>query len=118
MKNLSNSVTLIGRAGSDPMIKAFDNDNKLCSFSMALNEFFINTKGEKVERTHWFRVVAWGRLAEMADQQIKKGNMFIVLGRLSNRSYTTKEGEKKSITEIIAEEIYNLSAQSAEAIAA
>jgi len=118
MKNLSNSVTLIGRSGTEPSLNEFDNGGKLCSFSLAQNEFFINQKGEKIERTHWFRIVAWNKTAELVSEYVNKGSMVIVLGKLVNRTYTTKEGEKRNITEIVAEEVLSVSAKGAEALAA
>ena len=118
MKNLSNSVTLIGYAGGDPALNEFDKGGKLCSFSLAQSESYTNQKGERVERTHWFRVVAWNHLASHVDQTVKKGSMVIVLGKLVNRTYTNKEGEKRSITEVVAEEVLSVSLKGQEAIAA
>jgi single-strand DNA-binding protein len=118
MKNLSNSVTLIGHSGSEPSLNEFDTGGKLCSFSLAQNEFFTNQKGEKVERTHWFRIVAWNKTADHVAEHVRKGSMVIVLGKLVNRSYTTKEGEKRNITEVVAEEVLSVSAKGAEALAA
>ncbi|MGC1241753.1 MAG: single-stranded DNA-binding protein [Chryseosolibacter sp.] len=98
MKNLRNSVHLIGRLGKDPEVKQF-NDRKKVSFSIATTENYKNQKGEKVEDTQWHHVVIWGKLAGVAEKYLKKGNEVAVEGRLIHRVYETN-GEKRFITEI------------------
>ena len=98
MKNLRNSVQLIGRLGKDPEVKVF-NDKKKASFSVATSDSYKNQKGEKVEETQWHNVVIWGKLAEIAEKYLKKGAEVAVEGRLIHRVYETN-GEKRFITEI------------------
>ena len=99
MKNLRNSVQLIGNIGKDPEVKTFEKSKK-ASFSIATNESYKNQKGEKVEETQWHNVVVWGKLADVVEKYLKKGNEVAIEGKLVHRSYETATGEKRYITEI------------------
>jgi single-strand DNA-binding protein len=99
MKSLRNSVQLIGRLGKDPEVKTFG-EKKKASFSIATSDSYKNAKGEKVEDTQWHNIVIWGKLAEVAEKYLKKGNEVVVEGRLVHRDYETDKGEKRYITEI------------------
>lgn len=105
MKNLKNQVQLIGRLGANPEVKVLDNGNKLARFSLAVSETYTTKAGDKVTDVQWYPVVAWGNLATIAEKILQKGTPVTVDGKLFNRSYTTKEGVKRSITEIIANEL-------------
>jgi single-strand DNA-binding protein len=98
MKNLRNSVQLIGWLGKDPEVKDF-NDRKKASFSIATTDSYKNQKGEKVEDTQWHNVVIWGKLAGIAEKYLKKGAEVAVEGKLVHRVYEAN-GEKRYITEI------------------
>jgi len=100
MKNLRNSVQLIGRLGKDPEVKTLDNGNMVATFSMATSDYYKNAEGEKVEDTQWHNVVAWGKKAELVSDYLKKGNEVAVEGKLIHRSYETSNGDKRYITEI------------------
>lgn len=100
MNNLRNNVQLVGNIGKAPEIIAFDNGKKLAKFSLATKEFFINTKGERATETQWHNLVAWGRQAEIIEQYLKPGQKITVEGRLMNREYESKSGEKRFRTEI------------------
>lgn len=100
MSNLRNSVQLIGRLGKDPEIRTFDSGKKQASFTIATSDKYTNQKGEKVEDTQWHNIVIWGKLAEVAEKYLKKGNEVAVEGKLIHRSYETNGGEKKYFTEI------------------
>ncbi|MTI22820.1 single-stranded DNA-binding protein [Fulvivirga sp. RKSG066] len=100
MKNLRNSVQLIGRLGQNPEVKTLENGNTIATFSMATSDHYKNAQGEKVEDTQWHNVVAWGRKAELVSQYLKKGSEVAIEGKLVHRSYETNKGEKKYITEI------------------
>ncbi len=99
MKSLRNSVQLIGRLGKDPEVKTFG-EKKKASFSIATSDSYKNAKGEKVEDTQWHNVVIWGKLADVVEKYVKKGQEVVVEGRLVHRDYETDKGEKRYITEI------------------
>ncbi len=105
MSNLKNSVRLMGNLGAAPEVKVVANDKKVARFSLATNEVHKNDKGERVQATYWHQVVAWGNLASIAEKFLKKGSEVMLEGKLTNRSYTDKEGNKRFITEIIANEL-------------
>jgi single-strand DNA-binding protein len=100
MYALKNKVQLIGNLGADPEIKTLDSGTKMARFNMATNEAYRNSKGEKVTDTQWHQVVAWGKSAELAEKLLFKGTEVAIEGKLVNRVYSTKEGEKKYITEV------------------
>lgn len=108
MKNLRNSVQLIGRLGKDPEVKTFGKSVK-ASFSIATSDSYKNAKGEKVEETQWHNVVIWGKLAEVAGKYLKKGEEVCVEGKLVHRNYETDKGEKKYFTEINVNDMLMLS---------
>lgn len=104
MNTLKNRVQLIGNLGRDPEIKNFDGGKKMVKVSVATNETYKNTAGEKVTETNWHNLVAWGKTAELAEKYLKKGSEVAVDGRLVTRSYDDKEGAKHYITEVIVQE--------------
>jgi single-strand DNA-binding protein len=100
--NTTNKVQLSGNLGSAPEIKTFDNGNKLARFSMATREEFTSRSGERSSNTQWHSITAWGKVAETVESELKKGSFVSVEGRLVNRNYVDKNGQKKYITEIVA----------------
>lgn len=102
--NAINKVQLTGNLGNNPEIKIFDNGNKLARFSMATTEEFTTRNGEKSSNTQWHFITAWGKLAEHVEAEFKKGSFVSIEGRLLTRNYTDKNGQKKYITEIVANE--------------
>jgi len=106
MMNIKNHVQLIGRLGSDPQVKILDNGTKLARFTIAINETYTTKKGEKVSDTQWHNIVAWGNLAGIAERILHKGTQVTIDGKLFNRSFTNKEGVKRTSTEIIANEFF------------
>ncbi|THV60939.1 single-stranded DNA-binding protein [Flagellimonas alvinocaridis] len=105
MNSLRNKVQLIGNLGNDPEIITMENGNKLAKFSVATNESYKNGDGEKVTDTQWHNVVAWGKMAEIAESYLVKGKEVIIEGKLMSRAYETKEGEKRYVTEIKCNEL-------------
>ena len=105
MNALRNKVQLIGNLGQDPEIVTLDNGSKLAKFSVATNETYKNQKGERVTDTQWHNVVAWGKTAEIVENFAVKGKEVAIEGKLTNRSYETKTGEKRYITEVRCNEI-------------
>ena len=111
MNALKNKVQLIGNLGQDPDIVNMDNGNKLAKFSIATSESYKNAQGEKVEDVQWHNVVAWGKTAEIVENYLAKGKQVAVEGKLTHRSYETKEGEKRYITEVRCNELLMLGKQ-------
>lgn len=100
MNALTNRVQLIGNLGTNPEVKTMDAGAKMARFRMATNESYRNNKGEKITETQWHTVVAWGKIAEIAEKYLVKGKEVIIEGKLVNRSYNDKEGNKKYVTEV------------------
>ena len=102
MKNSKNHVQLVGRLGANPEVKNFENGKKLARFAVAVTQTYFTKKGEKVTDVQWHSIIAWDSLAGIAEQSLQKGMQVTVDGKLFNRSYTNKEGVKRSTTEIVA----------------
>ncbi len=111
MNNIRNRVQLIGRLGGDPEIKAFENKKRMARMNLATSDFYQNAKGERVEATEWHNVVAWGKLAERAEEYLLKGMEVMVEGKLIHRQYTDKEGMKRYITEVEANDLVLINAK-------
>jgi len=105
MSTIRNKVQLIGNVGNAPEIKNLETGKKVASFSIATNEFFKNSKGEKVQNTQWHTIVAWGKTAEIVEKYVGKGKEIAIEGKLTSRSYETSEGDKRYVTEVVANEI-------------
>lgn len=105
MNSIKNKVTLIGNIGNAPEVKIFDNNKKVARIALATNETYKNQKGERVTETTWHNIVLWGHLAEIAEKFLKKGSEVAIDGKIVNRNYTDKQGVKKYITEIQANEL-------------
>lgn len=98
-----NKVLLIGNLGKDPEIQNFDKGALLAKFPLATTETFKDKNGQRQDKTEWHNIVIWGTLAEVAQKYLRKGMMVYVEGRIQSRQYEDKEGNKKNITEIRAE---------------
>jgi len=105
MYALKNKVQLIGHLGNQPDIRTTESGKKLARFSVATNEIYRNAKGEKVTETQWHNLIAWGKVADIAEKFMNKGAEVAIEGKLINRNYTDKEGNKKYITEIQVNEV-------------
>ena len=105
MNALRNSVRLIGNLGQDPDTKTLENGKRVTNFTLATDESYKNTEGQKVSETTWHNIVAWNGLADRADRFLKKGNEVAVEGRLVYRSYEDKKGATRYITEVVLHEI-------------
>ncbi|MGB0880486.1 MAG: single-stranded DNA-binding protein [Polaribacter sp.] len=108
MNTLRNKVQLIGNLGKDPEIITLESGKKLAKFSMATNESYKNAQGEKIENTQWHNIVAWNKTAEIIEKYLAKGHEVAIDGKLTSRSYQTKEGEKRYITEVVCNELLML----------
>ncbi|VAW27770.1 Single-stranded DNA-binding protein [hydrothermal vent metagenome] len=105
MTILRNSVNLIGHLGNDPEMKTFGENRRMARFSIATNDYYNDSEGKRVTETQWHNIVAWGKTAEVAEKLLNKGREAAIQGKLVNRSYDDKEGNKHYITEVIANEI-------------
>lgn len=108
MYALKNKVQLIGNLGGAPEVKKTESGRKLARFSIATNESYRNANGEKVNETTWHNLVAWGKVADIAEKYLNKGSEIAIEGKLINRSYADKDGNKKYISEVQVNEILML----------
>lgn len=98
-----NKVTLIGNLGKDPEVQRLEGDISVAKFSLATSETYKDKAGQTQTETDWHNIVAWRGLADLASKYLYKGSMIYLEGKLKNRSYMDKDGNKKYVTEIIAE---------------
>jgi single-strand DNA-binding protein len=111
MYALKNKVQLIGNVGNNVEVKTIESGKKLAKFSIATNESYKNNTGEKVTETTWHNVVAWGKVAEIAEKYLQKGTEVAVEGKLINKTYLDKEGIKRTVYEIQINELLLLSSK-------
>lgn len=109
MTTMRNFVQLIGRAGNDPDVRTTNNGVKIARLSIATKEFYLNEKGDRVESTTWHRLVAWSKMAELIEKNVKKGLLVAIKGKLTNNNWLDKDGQKHQITEINVSEFMLMS---------
>jgi|SRR5665213_757701 len=107
-----NKVILVGRLGRDPETRYTGGGQAVCNFTMATDESFKNKTGERQKRTEWHRIVVWAKLAEIAQQYLKKGSQIYVEGRIQSREWMDKENQKRTTVEIVASDIRFLGSKS------
>lgn len=100
-----NKVLLIGNLTKDPEMIDLDSGIKMAKFSLATNHGWTAKDGEKKSSTDFHSVVVWRKLAELAEQYLKKGSAVLVEGKLHNNKFLDKEGKNKTVTEVHADEI-------------
>ncbi|MEI6695201.1 MAG: single-stranded DNA-binding protein [Bacteroidota bacterium] len=98
-----NKVILVGNLGKDPEITNIGNDVKKATFSLATSESYKGKDGNKVEQTEWHNIVIWRGLADIAERFLHKGSKIYLEGKIKNRSYDDKDGNKRYITEIVGD---------------
>jgi single-strand DNA-binding protein len=104
-----NKVMLIGHLGNDPELRMTASGQSVVNFTVATNESFRDSSGNQQEKTEWHRVVAWGKLAEICNQYLKKGRQVYIEGKLQTRTWDdSKTGEKKYSTEIVCTDMQML----------
>jgi len=108
MYALKNKVQLIGNLGGNPEIRTTESGKKMARFSVATNESYRTAKGDKVTETQWHNLIAWGKVADIAEQYLSKGSEVAIEGKLINRNYTDKEGIKRYVTEVQVNEVLML----------
>ena len=102
---MKNRVQLIGHVGQEPEIKNLDGGKKVANITMATNEVYYRENGDKVEKTEWHKVKAWGKVAEIIEKYVTKGKEICIEGKLAYSDYLDKNGEKRYVTEVVANDI-------------
>ena len=100
-----NKVMLIGNLGKDPELRFTPSGRAVARFSIATSEQWTTPEGQKQERTEWHNVVVWGKQAESCGQYLSKGRQVFIEGSIRSRQYDDKEGQKRYITEVIAQRV-------------
>ena len=100
-----NKAILVGNLGKDPELRYTQSGQAVCSFSIATSERYKDKQGEQQEKTEWHNIVAWGNLAEICGKYLEKGKTVYIEGKITNRSYDDRDGNKRYITEIVASEM-------------
>jgi single-strand DNA-binding protein len=113
-----NKVILVGRLGRDPETRYTSGGQAVANFSVATDETFKDRNGEKQKRTEWHKIVVWAKLAEIAQQYLKKGSLLYLEGRIQSREWQDKEGQKRTSFEIVATNFRMLGGRSDGAAAA
>lgn len=103
-----NRVQLIGNLGKDPEVRAIPSGTKVANFSIATTETYTGKDGQKSEKTEWHNIVLWRGLADIAEKYLRKGSQVYIEGKLQTRSWDDQNGQKKYITEIIADNLVML----------
>ena len=99
-----NTIYLMGRVGRDPEVRTAG-QSKVAQFSLATGGKYKTKDGREVDDTAWHNIVAWRNLADLAEKYIHKGDQVFVVGRVSYREYTDNNGNKKNVTDIVADKI-------------
>jgi len=109
-----NKVILVGHLGKDPDSKYLPDSTPVSNFTVATDENYKNKSGEKVQKTEWHKIVAFGKLAEICTQYLTKGKLVYIEGRIQTRAWDDKEGVKKYTTEIVASSMQMLDSKKKE----
>jgi single-strand DNA-binding protein len=109
-----NKVILVGHLGKDPDSKYLPDSTPVANFTVATDENYKNKSGEKVQKTEWHKIVAFGKLAEICTQYLTKGKLVYIEGRIQTRAWDDKEGVKKYTTEIVASSMQMLDSKKKE----
>lgn len=99
-----NKIYLLGRTGKDPEVKTIG-DAKCAQFTLATSERYKDRNGEMQENTDWHNIVCWRQTADIVEKYVKKGSQLFIEGKVKYRSYETDRGEKRYVTDIVAERI-------------
>lgn len=97
-----NTVQITGNLAKDPIIRVTKTGKLVASFSIAVNRRITKQNGDTLELTDWVNVTAWGNLAEAVGNELTKGSYVFIKGRYSTRSYDTPDGQRRYITEVVA----------------
>jgi single-strand DNA-binding protein len=100
-----NKVMLIGNLGKDPELRFTPSGRAVARFSLATSEQWTDQQGQRQDRTEWHNIVVWGKQAETCGQYLSKGRQVFIEGSIRSRQYDDKEGQKRYITEVIAQRV-------------
>jgi single-strand DNA-binding protein len=100
-----NKAIIVGHVGKDPETRAMSGDKSVCNFSVATTEEWKDAKGDKQKKTEWHNVVAFGPLANICSEYVRKGGQVYIEGKITTRKWTDKEGKDRYSTEIVANEM-------------
>ena len=103
-----NKVMIIGNLGQDPEMRYTSSGRPVTTFRIAASRSWKTPDGERRSETEWFTIVAWASLAEICNQYLKKGQQVYIEGRLQTRRWEDAEGNKRSTTEVVANEMIML----------
>lgn len=109
-----NRVILIGNLTRDPELRVTPSGTPVANFGLAINRKWTNKQGEKVEGVDYINIVVWGRLAELCGDYITKGSPVAIDGRLQSRAWEAEDGSKRSVIEVVAENVQFLSKRQAD----
>ncbi len=107
MKGINKAI-VAGNAAGDPDYRITNGGQAVCSLTLASNETYTDANGQKQDRVEWFRLIFWGKLADVVNQYIKKGSALYAEGKIRTRSYDDANGVKKFVTEIVVNELVML----------
>lgn len=107
MKGINKAI-VAGNAAADPDYRITNGGQAVCSLTLASNESYTDANGQKQDRVEWFRLIFWGKLADVVNQYIKKGSALYAEGKIRTRSYDDQNGVKKYVTEIVVNELVML----------
>jgi len=107
-----NKVILVGNVGKDPEVHFIESNVAVARFPLATSESYRSKDGERVTTTEWHNIVLWRGLAEVADKYVKKGSQLFIEGKIRTRSYDDRDGNKRYITEIVADNMQMLGKKS------
>lgn len=110
-----NKVILVGNLGKDPELRYTPSGTAVATFSLATTEKFKGRDGQMQEKTEWHNIVAWRQLAEICGKYLHKGKQVYIEGRIQTRSYDDRDGNKRYMTEIVADQMQMLGRASEEA---
>ena len=100
-----NKVILVGHLGKDPEVRFTNSGSAVARLSVATSEVWNDRDGNKQERTEWHNVVVWGKQGELCGQYLAKGRQVYVEGSIRSRSYDDKSGNKRYVTEVVAQRV-------------
>ncbi len=112
-----NKVLLIGRLGHDPEMRYTPSGKPLTKIRLATDRSWTTAEGEKKTETEWFNIVAWGKLAEICNQYLSKGQQVYIEGRLHTRRWQDDEGANHSAVEVVAQEMIMFDGRSGDEVA-
>ena len=113
MANDINRVCLVGRFTRDPELKFTPTNTPIANFSLANNRTYVGQNSEKKEQVSFFNCIAWGKTGQIISQYFKKGQRIIIEGRLQQRSWNDKDGNRRSVVEVVVENFQFLDAPAA-----